>query len=171
MPTLDCFILIVVTLRQGIATPGVGGHSVTPLLARAVLLGGNAATLQPIAIRLIVLILVSFDAKIVNAMKSNFPEDVVRMKASGWIDFKADQAFAPAECDDWSLVDNVPKVCQCCQEKFTSLILCLDYETCNLKANYWLTGEPNTKGSLYIDLGCVVEVLCCKALDVVESNL
>ena len=156
---------IVVKLRQDIATPGVGGHSVTPLLARAVLLGGNAATLQPIAIRLIVLILVSFDAKIVNAMKSNFPEDVVRMKASGWIDFKADQAFAPALCDDWSLVDNVPKVCQCCQEK------CLDYETCNLKANYWLTGEPNTKGSLYIDLGCVVEVLCCKALDVVESNL
>ena len=51
------------------------------------------------------------------------------------------------------------------------MTLCLDYETCNLKANYWLTGEPNTKGSLYIDLGCVVEVLCCKALDVVESNL
>ena len=156
---------IVVTLRQGIATRGVGGRSVTPLLARAVLLGGSAATQQPIAIRLIVLILVRFDAKIVNAMKSNFPEDVVRMKASGWIDFKAEQAFAPAECDDWTLVDNVPKVCQCCQEK------CLDYETCNLKANYWLTGEPNTKGSLYIDLGCVVEVLCCKALDVVESNL
>ena len=27
-----------------------------------------------------------------------------------------------------------------------------------MKANYWLTGEPNTKGNLYIDLGCVVEV-------------
>ena len=128
LPHLDCFTLfsqqikvcdVVVTLRQGIATRGVGGRSVTPLLARAVLLGGNAATLQPIAIRLIVLILVSFDAKIVNAIKSDFPEDVVRMKASGYIDFKAEQAFAPAECDDWSLVDNVPKVCQCCQEKFT----------------------------------------------------
>ena len=162
---------IVVTLRQGIATPGEGGHSVTPLPAPAVLLGGSAGTQQPIAIRLEVLILVSFDAKIVNAIKSNFPEDVVRMKASGWIDFKADQAFAPAQCDDWSLVDNVPKVCQCCQEKITSSISCLDYETFNLKANYWLTGEPNTKGSLYIDLGCVVEVLCCKVLDVVESNL
>ena len=162
---------LVVKLRQDIATPGVGGRSVTPLLAPAVLLGGSAATQPSIAIRLEVLILVSFDAKIVNAIKSNFPEDVVRIKASGWIDFKAEQAFAPAECDDWSLVDNVPKVCQCCQEKITSLILCLDYEKCNLKANYWLTGEPNTKGSLYIDLGCVVEVLCCKVLDVVESNL
>ena len=110
---------IVVTLRQGIATRGVAGHSVTPLLAPAVLLGGNAATQQPIVIRLEVLILVSIDAKIVNAIKTDFPEDVVRMKASGYIDFKAEQAFAPAECDDWSLVDNVPKVCQCCQEKFT----------------------------------------------------
>ena len=34
-----------------------------------------------------------------------------------------------------------------------------------------MTGEPNTKGSLYIDLGCVVEVLCCKVLNVVESIL
>ena len=143
----------------------------TPVLALAVLLGGNVATQQAIAIRLEVLLLVSFDAKIVNAIKSDFPEDVVRMKASGWIDFKAEQAFAPAQCDDWSFFDNVPKVCQCCQEKITSSISCLDYETFNLKANYWLTGEPNTKGSLYIDLGCVVEVLCCKVLDVVESNL
>ena len=105
---------LVVKLRQDIATPGVGGRSVTPLLAPAVLLGESAATQQAIAIRLEVLILVSFDAKIVNAIKSNFPEDVVRIKASGWIDFKAEQAFAPALCDDWSLVDNVPKVCQCC---------------------------------------------------------
>ena len=63
--------------------------------------------------------MVTLMQKIVNAIKSNFPEDVVRMKASGYIDFKAEQAFAPAECDDWSLVDNVPKVCQCGQEKFT----------------------------------------------------
>ena len=32
------------------------------------------------------------------------------MKANGWIDFRPDQAFAPAVCDDWSLVNDVPKV-------------------------------------------------------------
>ena len=32
------------------------------------------------------------------------------MKANGWIDFRPDQAFAPALCDDWSLVNDVPKV-------------------------------------------------------------
>ena len=52
---------IVVTLRQGIATPGEGGHLVMPLLAPVVLLVGNVATQQPIAIRLEVLILVTID--------------------------------------------------------------------------------------------------------------
>ena len=33
-----------------------------------------------------------------------------------------------------------------------------DYKYIYLKANYWLTGEPNTNGNLYIDLGCVLEV-------------
>ena len=32
------------------------------------------------------------------------------MKANGWIDFRPDQAFAPAVCDDWSLVNDIPKV-------------------------------------------------------------
>ena len=32
------------------------------------------------------------------------------MKANAWIDFRPDQAFAPALCDDWSLVNDVPKV-------------------------------------------------------------
>ena len=32
------------------------------------------------------------------------------MKANGWIDFRPDQAFAPALCDDWSLVNDIPKV-------------------------------------------------------------
>ena len=32
------------------------------------------------------------------------------MKATGWIDFRPDQAFAPALCDDWSLVNDIPKV-------------------------------------------------------------
>ena len=27
-----------------------------------------------------------------------------------------------------------------------------DYKYIYLKANYWLTGEPNTNGNLYIDL-------------------
>ena len=36
-----------------------------------------------------------------------------------------------------------------------------DHEDMYLKANYWLTGEPNTKGNLYIDLGCVLEVAYC----------
>ena len=32
------------------------------------------------------------------------------MKADGWIDFKPDQAFAPAQCDAFTLVNGVPKV-------------------------------------------------------------
>ena len=32
------------------------------------------------------------------------------MKPNGWIDFKPDQAFAPAQCDAFTLVNGVPKV-------------------------------------------------------------
>lgn len=59
------------------------------------------------------------------------------MKATAWLDFRPDQALAPAHCDAWSLNSRGHPV-----------------------ANYWLTGQPNQgfPASIYIDLGCVVEV-------------